>query len=265
LPLDLETINMLVDEMLRAEATRSLIPSIVARYPEFTIADAYRTQMRLMERKIEAGEKVVGRKAGLTSKALQAKMGVNEPDFGFITDKMIIPEGEAVDLSKLVEPKFEGAEVAFLLKEDLKGPGVNVAMALKASAGVMPAIEITTKRIDTRGGFNVRDTVADNGLAGPCILGGKMTHVEDIDLRLIGVVVEVNGEVVGTAAGAAAMGNPAQVVAWLANKLGEFDSKLCAGEIVMTGTLVGGIEPRPGDVFKVTFDRLGSVTAVMGK
>jgi len=263
MPLNKGTIDKLVEEILEAETKRILAPAISHRYPDFTIDDAYMVQIRLMERKVEAGEKVVGKKAGLTSKVMQVKLGTKEPDFGFITDKMVIPEGGTVNLSELGRPSFDGAEIAFLMKDDLQGPGVNVATALKATAGVLPAIEIVSTRIEHIGGFNIRDSIADNGTAGRFILGGKITPVENIDLRLIGMVLEVNGELVGTAAGAAALGNPAQVVAWLANKLAELGMKLHAGEIVMTGTLVGGIEPHPGDVFKVTFDRLGSVTAVM--
>lgn len=265
MPLNKETINKLVEEIVEAENKRSLAPSISFRYPDFTIDDAYRVQMRLMERKVEAGEKVIGKKAGLTSKVMQVKVGTKEPDFGFITDRMIVPEGETVNLSELGHPSFDGAEIAFLMKEDLQGPGVNVATALEATAGVLPAIEIVSIWIDHSRGFDIRDAVADNGSAGRFILGGKITPVENIDLRLVGMTLEVNGGLVGTAAGAAALGNPVQVVAWLANKLAELGTKLYAGEVVVTGTLIGGIEPHPGDVFKVTFDRLGSVTAVMGK
>ncbi|MEM2904813.1 MAG: fumarylacetoacetate hydrolase family protein [Candidatus Bathyarchaeia archaeon] len=265
MPLDEKTIDALVEEILKAEAARRPAPSIAYRYPDFTVDDAYRVQMRLMERKIEAGERVIGKKAGLTSRVMQTRFGVNEPDFGFITDKMIVPEGETVDLSQLIHPGFDGAEIAFLMKDDVQGPGVNVATALKATAGVLPAIEITSFRVEHTRGFNLRDSIADNGSAGLFVLGGRLTPVEDIDLRLVGMTLEVNGNLAGTAAGAAALGNPAQVVAWLANKLAALGSKLHAGEIVVTGTLIGGLEPHPGDVFKVTFDRLGSVTAVMAK
>jgi 2-keto-4-pentenoate hydratase len=265
MPLDDGTIDRIVEEILKAEATRKRAPSISSRFPEFTIKDAYRIQMRLMQRKVEMGERVVGRKAGLTSKVMQARFGTNEPDFGFITDRMIVPEGEAVDLSALGNPSFDGAEIAFLMEEDLQGPGVNAAMALRATAGVLPAIEITSTWIERKGAFDLRDSIADNGAAGRFVIGGKLTPVEDIDLRLVGMILEVNGQLVATAAGAAALGNPANVVAWLANKLAEFGERLRAGDIVMTGTLVGGIEPHPGDVFKVTFDRLGSVTALMAK
>jgi len=263
--LDKKTIDELAEEILRAEAARALAPSISHRYPGFTVDDAYRVQMRLMERKIESGERVVGKKAGLTSKVMQTRVGTKEPDFGFITDRMIVPEGETIDLSELGQPSFDGAEIAFLMKDDLQGPGVNVAAALKATAGVLPAIEITSIRVERTRGFNLKDSIADNGSAGRFVLGGKTTPVEGIDLRLVGMTLEVNGALAGTAAGAAALGNPAQVVAWLANKLAELGTRLYAGEIVMTGTLIGGLEPHPGDVFKVTFDRLGSVTAVMAK
>jgi 2-keto-4-pentenoate hydratase len=263
--LDRTIIDKLVGEILKAEATKTPGPAISTRHPNFTIEDAYRIQMRLMERKIEMGERVVGKKAGLTSKVMQSKFGVNEPDFGFITDKMIVPEGEPIYLSELGRPSFEGAEIAFLLKEDLKGPGVNVANVLKATAGVLPCIEIVSEWMEKTKDFNIKDSIAYNGNAGRFILGGSITPVEGIDLRLVGAILELNGEVVATSSGAAALGNPAHVVAWLANRLAEFGANLHVGEIIATGTLIGGIEPKPGDVFKVTFDRLGSVTAMMKK
>lgn len=263
--LDKIIIDKLGEEVLKAELTRRFAPTISTRYSEFTIEDAYKVQLRLMERKIELGDKVVGKKAGLTSKVMQLKFGVNEPDFGFITDKMIVQEGEPIDLSELGSPSFEGAEIAFLLKDDLKGPGVNIASVLKATEGVLPCIEITSGWMEKTKDFIIKDSIAHNGNAGRFVLGAKITHVEGIDLRLVGVVLELNGEMVATAAGAAALGNPAQVVAWLANKLAELGTKLYAGEIIATGTLIGGIEPKTGDAFKVTFDRLGSVTARIGR
>jgi len=193
MPLDEKTIDQIVDDMLRAEAERKLAPAVTPRHPGFTIDDAYKVQMRLMERKIGAGEKVIGKKAGLTSKVMQAKMGTNEPDFGFITDKMVIPEGESVSLSELCAPGFDGAEIAFLMKEDLQGPGVNVTTALKATVGVFPAIEITDRRLEHPNGFNLIDSIADNGSAGRFVFGGKITPVENIDLRLVGMILELNG------------------------------------------------------------------------
>jgi 2-keto-4-pentenoate hydratase len=270
MPLSEKQIDSIVNEMIEAETNNTLAPSIPPRYPDFTIDEAYKVQMRYQERKIKAGEKVIGKKAGLTSKVMQERSGATEPDFGFITDKMVVPEGDPIDLSKLQRPGFDGAEIAFLMKEDLQGPGVNVAMALEATAAVLPCIEITASRISrppdgTEKKSRFAQSVADNGHAGRFVFGGKLTPIENIDLRLVGMMLELNGEVVGTAAGAAVLGNPARVVAWLANKLAELGTKLHAGEIVVTGTMVGGIKPKAGDVFKVTFDRIGAVTAIMAK
>lgn len=263
--LDEALIERLAEEILNAELSKTFVPPISKRYPTFTIEDAYRVQMKLMEKKLKLGEKVVGWKAGLTSKVAQMHYGVNEPDFGFITDKMIVQEGEEIDLSELGNPSFEGAEIAFLLKDELKGPGVNVAEVLKATEGVLPCIEIISGWMEKTEKFSIKDSIAHNGNAGRFVLGGKLTPVQDIDLRLVGVVLELNGEIAATAAGAAALGNPAHVVAWLANKLSQFGAKLSPGQIIATGTLIGGLEPKPGDTFKVTFDRLGTVTAKMKK
>ncbi|MEM0053385.1 MAG: fumarylacetoacetate hydrolase family protein [Nitrososphaeria archaeon] len=263
--LDKITIERLAEEILNAELSKTFVPSISKRYPTFTVEDAYMIQLKLMERKMKMGEKVVGWKAGLTSKIAQQHYGVNEPDFGFITDKMIVQEGEEIILSELGNPSFEGAEIAFLLKDELKGPGVNVAEVLKATEGVLPCIEIISGWLEKGEKFDIRDSIAHNGNAGRFVLGGKITPVQSIDLRLVGAVLEVNGEIVATAAGAAALGNPAHVVAWLANKLSQFGAKLSPGQIIATGTLIGGIQPKPGDTFKVIFDRLGTVTARIKK
>ena len=263
--LDDVTVERLAEEILNAELSKTFIPSISKRYHAFTIEDAYKIQLKLMKKRMELGERVVGWKAGLTSKVAQMHYGVSEPDFGFITDKMIVQEGAEIDLSELGNPSFEGAEIAFLLKSELKGPGVNVAEVLRATEGVLPCIEIISGWIERTEKFDIRDSIAHNGNAGRFILGGKLTPIEELDLRLVGVVLELNGEIVATAAGAAALGNPAHVVAWLANKLSQFGAKLCPGQIIATGTLIGGITPNPGDIFKVTFDRLGTVTARIKK
>jgi len=254
---DEKTIGELAEQLLEAEDKRKPIDPITDKYPSISIEEAYKIQLKVVHLKKQRGHVIVGKKIGLTSKGMQQLLGVNEPDYGHILDKMMIYEGEALSLSQLIQPKVE-AEIAFLLKKDLKGPGVTVASVLNATEGVMPAIEVIDSRIkDWK--IKIQDTVADNASSARVILGGKMLPPRELDLKCIGMVLEKNGEIVATSAGAAVLGNPAQSVAWLANKLSEFGIALKAGEIIMSGSLVAAIEAMSNDVIRATFDRLGSV------
>jgi len=252
-------IKSLALELLRAEDEAKPVEPISERYPEISVEDAYRIQLEIVRRKIERGEKVVGKKIGLTSRAMMEMLGVDQPDYGHITDRMVVLENDSIDTSKLIAPKVE-AEIAFLLKEDLEGPGVTPARVIQATEGVFPALEIIDSRIkDWR--IKIFDTVADNAGIARLVLGSKMTRIENIDLRLIGLVMRKNGEIVATAAGAAVLGNPVDSVAWLANKLSEFGVSLKRGEIILSGSLIRAFDVKPGDSVIAEFDRLGSVSA----
>lgn len=190
---------------------------------------------------------------------MQKLLGVHEPDYGHIFNRMMAPDGGPLSFSKLIQPRIEG-EIAFILQRDLRGPGVTLASVLRATRGVMASIEVIDSRIkDWK--IKIQDTVADNASSARVILGGRIAPPDNLDLRCIGMILEKNGEIIATGAGAAVMGNPAQSVAWLANKLSEFGISLNAGEIIMSGSLTAAIKVAPGDVIKATFDRLGTVTA----
>ena len=217
-----------------------------------------RIQTINIDRRVAAGEKIIGRKVGLTSAPMQKLLGVDEPDFGVLTDEMFVEDGDLISLSRLVQPRVE-AELAFLMETDLAGPGVTTAGALRAIAGALPAVEIVDSRVaDWK--IKLVDTVADNASSGLLVVGGRMRKVEDLDLRLLGVVVSRHGEVIDTGAGAAALGNPARCVAWLANKLGSLGSGLKAGDIVLPGAVHKMVPVEPGDVFRADFAHLGGVT-----
>ena len=208
----------LADELWEADRSAKPIAPLTERHDGLDIEDAYAIQSINIERRVAAGQKVIGRKVGLTSKPMQTLLGVNEPDFGVLTDEMFVEDGDPIAMSRLVQPRVE-AELAFVMERDLAGPGVTTATALTAIAGALPAVEIVDSRVaDWK--IKLVDTVADNASSGLLVLGGRMRKVEDLDLRLLGVVVSRNGEMIDTGAGAAALGNPARCVAWLANKLG---------------------------------------------
>ena len=261
MPLSKETIAEIALKLLEAERTCRPVDEISVRYPGMSIDDAYAVQIRTIEEKVKAGSVIVGRKIGLTSKAMQALIGIDEPDAGIIVDSKVYREGEAIPSNAMMVPRIE-AEIGFLLKEDLEGPGVTVVDVLAATAGVMPLLEVKDTRLKTLKPTIV-DAIADNATSGIVILGGKLTPLStDMDLRLVGMVFEHNGEIVATATGAEALGNPAEAVAWLANKLHRYGIALRKGEFVMSGGLTKALEVKPGSFFKATFDRLGSVSAL---
>lgn len=243
--------------LLTAEIEKKPIPPLTETDPHIGAEDAYQIQLRLIELKKATGRVVAGKKIGLTSLAMQAMLGVKEPDYGHILNDMLVMEGEKIKLSDLIAPRIEG-EIAFILNEDLAGPGVTVSQVLRGSAGLVPALEIIDSRIrDWK--IKLPDTVADNASSARVVLGGRITSPYNIDLRTVGMVMEKNGEIMATAAGAAVLGHPAQAVAWLANKLAEFGISLRKGEIVLSGSFTAALPIASGDFFCADFGPLGSV------
>ncbi|HZT06752.1 MAG TPA: fumarylacetoacetate hydrolase family protein [Chloroflexota bacterium] len=255
--LSAETIQEASHRLVEAEESRKAIPPLVQTYPGLSADDAYRIQMATIDRKLEAGARVVGHKIGLTSVAMQQLLGVDQPDFGHILDTMMVPNGGALQRSDLVYPRVEG-EIAFVLAEDLRGPGVTVPRVLAATKYVMPALEVVDSRVaDWK--ITLADTIADNASSCRMVVGGRCLPVDGLDLRLVGMILEKNGEIVNSAAGAAVLGNPAQAVAWLANRLADFDVTLRAGEVILPGALTAAVSVEAGDTVQATFDHLGSV------
>jgi 2-keto-4-pentenoate hydratase len=249
----------LADELWEAERSATPIPPITSRYPDLAVEDAYAIQSINTARRVADGARVIGRKVGLTSRPMQEMLGVEEPDFGVLTDAMVVEDGDLIDLARLNQPRIE-AELAFVMAEDLAGPGVTTARALAAIDGALPALEIVDSRVaDWR--ITLVDTVADNASSGLLVVGGRMRPVAELDLRLLGVVVSRQGQMVDSGAGAAALGNPARCVAWLANKLGSFGDGLRAGDIVLPGAVHKMVPVASGDVFRAEFAHLGAVTA----
>ncbi|WP_308259503.1 2-keto-4-pentenoate hydratase [Pseudonocardia sp. H11422] len=248
----------LADELWEADRTAVAVVPLTERHPALELADAYAVQTVNIDRRVAAGERVIGRKVGLTSRPMQEMLGVDEPDFGVLTDRMIVEDGDLIDLTRLVAPRVE-AELAFVMERDLAGPGVTTGGALAAIAGALPAVEIVDSRV-AEWKIKLVDTVADNASSGRLVLGGRMRPVDELDLRLLGVVVSRHGQLIDTGAGAAALGNPARCVAWLANKLGSFGAGLKAGDVVLPGAVHRMVPVQPGDVFRAEFAHLGAVT-----
>jgi len=230
--------------------------------PSFSIDDAYAIQQINTERQIAKGRRIVGRKIGLTSKAVQKQLGVDQPDFGALFDDMGYGSGEVIAWQSLHQPKVE-AEIAFVLKRDLDLPNPGLVDVLNAIDYALPAIEIVGSRIAN---WNIRivDTIADNASSGAYVLGSSPRDIKDLDLSLCGMVMERRGEPVSVGVGQGCLGNPLNAVVWLARKMVEVGQPLRAGDLVLSGALGPMVEVRPGDVVEARIAGLGSVVAVFG-
>ena len=251
-----QLIHSLGDELYAALRSASVVEPLTTRHPDITLADAYAVQQRLNARRIAAGERVIGKKIGVTSKAVMNMLGVHQPDFGLLTDAMARNEGETVDAAQLIQPKAEG-EIAFLLKKRLQGPGVTSADVLAATEGVMACFEIVDSRVrDWK--IRIQDTVADNASCGVFVLGDRVVDPREVDLTTCGMVLEKNGELAVTGAGAAALGHPLNAVAWLANTLGPLGLALEPGDVVLSGALAAMVPVKAGDNLRMSIGGIGS-------
>ncbi len=248
-------INDLGDELYDALVAGKTVSPLTSRGFDITVEDAYYIQQRMLSRRLENGEKVIGKKIGVTSKPVMNLLGVHQPDFGYLLGGMVYNEGESIEMSSLIQPKAEG-EIAFLLKNDLQGPGVTAADVLAATEGVMACFEIVDSRI-TDWKIKIQDTVADNASCGVFVLGDQLVDISNIDLGLCGMVLEKNGEIVVTGAGAATMGHPVNAMVWLANTLGKLGIALKAGDIVLSGAMGAMVPVVKGDNLRMTIGGLG--------
>ncbi len=238
---------------------RRTVPPLIARDPDLTVDDAYAISLDFLSRRRKDGEKVVGKKIGVTSKAVQDMLGVHQPDFGFLTDWMRV-EGEIdVDAKALIAPRAE-AEIAFVLKDSLNGPGVTAADVVAATDYIAPCFEIVDSRIQDWK-ISIIDTVADNASCGVFVVGEAKADPRTLDLPALHVTVTKNGAPLSEGYGSAVQGDPAQAVAWLANTLGAYGVTLDAGDVILSGSLVP-LEPAvKGDLFEMTLHGVGTCTA----
>lgn len=247
------------DELFNALRHRETLAPLTERERSISIEDAYYISQRTIERRVEDGEQIIGKKIGVTSKAVQNMLGVHQPDFGYLTDRMVYADGDEMPISEqLIQPRAEG-EIAFVLKRDLIGPGITNTEVLAATEFVVPCFEIVDSRIQDWK-IKIQDTVADNASCGLLVLGGQAVDPRKVDLVTAGMVVEKNGEIISTGAGAAALGSPVNCIAWLANTLGQFGIPLKAGELILSGSLVP-LEPVvAGDYMRVDIGGVGSAS-----
>jgi 2-keto-4-pentenoate hydratase len=248
-----QLIAALAAQLMQAERTRTPLEIPSNTYPGKTVEAGYRVQRAIIAAKVAQGERVVGKKIGLTSRANQEVFGVREPVYGQLLDRGVHLEQTPVDTALLIQPIIE-CEVTFVMRRRLEGPGITAPEVIRATEGIMPSVELGDSRMrDWIGRATAADILADScGNAG-IIVGGELHSIRDFDLRYTGMVVEKNGELIATGAMGAVMGNPAQSVAWLANKLAAFELGLEEGELVLSGALTGAVPMQAGDVLKATF------------
>lgn len=253
-----DAITQIADELKAAEEERSTVPLLTARYPDMTVEDSYAVQNEWRRRGEANGRRLVGRKIGLTSKVMQAATGISEPDYGAIFDDMVYENGSVIEFDRFSNVRIE-VELAFVLKEDLRGPNVNVFDVIRATEYVIPALEILSSRIEMQG-RTIVDTISDNAAMGAMIYGGNPTRPHDIDLRWVSALLYRNETIEESGVAAAVLNHPATGVAWLANKLASHDDSLSAGDIILAGSFTRPMWVERGDTVLCDYGPMGTIS-----
>lgn len=241
-----------------AEAERQPIDPVTETWSGFDVDDAYAVQLHNVRSRQQAGERLCGFKVGLTSLAMQQMLGVDQPDYGHLLAPMIVASGSEVERSSLVAPRVE-VETAFVLGSPLSGPEVTIVDVLRATEFVLPAIEVIDSRI-AEWRITLADTVADNASSALVVLGTRPVLLRDADLRLTGAVLELDGRVADTGAGAAVLGHPAVAVAWLANALAAYDVTFEPGQVILPGSCTRAVPVDAGSAVRAELSGIGSVS-----
>lgn len=253
-------LNTLAGEIYHALRNRSPITLISERHPELDVEDAYRISLGVLERRQADGEKLVGKKIGLTAKAVQQMVGVDEPDFGFLTDAMQFADGETVTIADSMLTPMVEPEIALVLKSTLPTEGVTPEMVREATDYAVASLEIVDTRFNTMK-ITIVDTVADNASSAMFVLGKDRIDPYAIELETVQCQLIRNGEKISDGVGAAVLGSPYISAAWLANRLGSVGVALEAGDVVLPGSLTPFAPIASGDTFVAEFSGIGSVTA----
>lgn len=256
--LDQKAVAAIADELLEARRTRTPIPRLTARYPDMSVEDSYAVQNLWSDRLQEAGRTLVGRKIGLTSKAMQAATGITEPDYGVILDDMVLENGATLQWDQYTHPRVE-VELAFVLGKPLSGPNCSIFDVLDATDYVVPALEILDSRIEMEG-RTIVDTISDNAAMGAMVIGGNPVKPRDIDLRWVAALLYRNQVIEETGVAAGVLNHPAAGVYWLANKLAAHGTTLGAGEIILAGSFTRPMWVYKGDSVYADYGQLGTIT-----
>ena len=247
-----------------AEKDRQQVEATTVAHPDMDINAAYKIQKTWMDLKKKEGRKVVGHKIGLTSRAMQKSMGIEEPDYGTLLDDMVFEEGSTIEAAAFLDPKIE-VELAFILNKELKGENVSVTDVLNSTDYVVPALELIAARsyrLHPETGYRrtVRDTISDNAANGGIILGGRPMRPDDLDLRWVGAMMSRNGVIEESGVSGAVLNHPAKGIAWLAQKYAAHNTSLLPGQIILAGSFTRPVNIRSGDTFTVDYGKMGSIS-----
>ncbi len=256
--LEPDVITAIADELAAAERDRTTVPLLTRRYPEMTVEDAYAVQNEWRRRGAAAGRRPVGRKIGLTSQVMQVATGISEPDYGAIFADMVFENGAVIPHDRFSNVRIE-VELAFVLRESIKGPDATVFDVLRATEYVVPALEILSSRIAMEG-RTIVDTISDNAAMGGMVYGGNPVAVDQVDLRWVAALLYRNEVIEESGVAAAVLNHPATGVSWLANKLAQHGDRLEAGEIVLAGSFTRPMWVHPGDTVLADYKDLGTIT-----
>jgi len=245
------------ESLLESHRTKNQGPRPSEQYPDIQIEDSYAISSLVADRMVENGAKIIGHKIGLTSKAMQAASKIDEPDYGYLFDDLLLQNGAKVPFENYCVPRVE-PELTFVLKKRLKGPNIGLVDVIRATEYIIPSIEIIDARVTEP--RRIYDTIADNGAAAGLILGGSPVKPDDIDIRRVGALFYRNSEIEETGLAAGVLGHPALAIAWLANKLAAFDVTLEPGHMMLSGSFTRPVWAAKGDTLHADFGPLGSVS-----
>lgn len=243
--------------IVEAEDRAKPISKISESYPEFTIEDAYKIQEEVFNIKTQRGERIIGKKIGLTSEGIRKQIGVFEPDFSFITDKNYLHPYENLILSDMINPKLE-PELAFLINKDLKEKVITNWDVMSAIEGVLPAFEVVDTRYRNYD-FTIVDTISDSASYGRIIVGNKMTNIQNLEMEEIALSVFKDGKLIKSASSSEVMGNPINAVTWLANKMVQLGNFIKKGDIILSGSFTPVLDIEAGETYEAVFSNVGSV------
>lgn len=260
-----EVIQSAARRLHEAEKARQPIRQISLDHPEITIADAYAIQQAWVQIKLKGGEKIIGHKIGLTSRAMQMSSQINEPDFGTLLDEMLYQNAAEISAARFIDPMVE-VELAFILKERLAGEQVSIFDVLNATDYVVPAVEIIDARChridpESKRPRKVMDTIADNAANVGIILGGRPVRPQEIDLRWVAALLYKNGVIEETGVAAGVLNHPANGISWLAKKFAPHGVALEPGKIILAGSFTRPVRVATGDTIHVDYGALGNISA----
>lgn len=248
--------QLAAEALLTADRERRVIPQLSKTWPGMALEDAYDVQRRWVEARVVAGARVIGRKIGLTSRAMQMASKMTEPDYGVMLDDALYRDGASIPAATFIKPRIE-TEIAFIMRGDLAGHGCEIHDVMRATEFVSPALEIIDYRTEVPRA--IVDTIADNAAFGAIVLGGRIVRPFDLDVRWIGATLSRNGVIEESGVSAAIMGHPAAGVAWLVNKLAPLGGGLRKGDIVLGGSFTRPVDVTAGDVFHADYGPLGAI------